>query len=428
MRGFLKRQLAAARDPATGRVDVDAFVRVVEQTYKEIDRERTLNDRAFRLMEEELLESNARLEQESAQVIETLIGNIREGIIVTTPDGSVLSVNAAARRMFDLPEGPEGEVADLRLERLIMLDENDAPAEEKVREAMGITVGGRRFVVEASINDYRTHGENRLLWIVRDISERKAKEEALQAAKESAEEANRLKSQFLATMSHELRTPLNAILGFSEVIRDQTFGADAGSRYRDYASDIFLSGTHLLELINDILDLSKIEAGGYVLNHETLDLSEIAGECVAAVQTVAQKQGISLKADLPDARCPLVADRRSARQIFLNLLSNAIKFTPAGGTVTLRLEARQGGYTIIIEDTGIGIEDGQLPHLFEPFRQADETIAREYGGTGLGLAITKKLVAFHSGTIQVNSEPGAGTTVRVDLPDAEASVVAISAD
>jgi PAS domain S-box-containing protein len=251
-----------------------------------------------------------------------------------------------------------------------------------------------------------------------DVSALKQREREFVQAQRNAESANQLKSQFLATMSHELRTPLNAILGFSEIIRDQVFGRDdrAWNKYSQYAASIHSSGGHLLSLISEILDMSKIEAGSYVLELEKLDICELLSSTAALMAATARKANVDLHVDLPAVPVPLRADARSVRQIALNLLSNAIKFTPAGGQVRLSLTAERQQVAFTVVDSGIGIAEEDLEAVFEPFRQVDSSVRRRHEGTGLGLAITKRLVELHGGTITLTSQPSVGTTVRVTLP------------
>jgi PAS domain S-box-containing protein len=413
MERLLDRQLRSVRDAATGSIDLDSFVGLVKKTYEEFERERRLNLRASRLMEEELLEANAKMERESSLIIDTLTRNVREGIIVTTVDGIPISANPAACKMFGYTA--DGEI-NCPVDYLLHVPVAEKIGDGRVVETRAFPASGPTFPIELSVTEYEIDGKRQKLWLIRDISERKAKEHALKAAKEAAEDANRLKSQFLATMSHELRTPLNAILGFAEVIRDQMFGEGATQRYRDYANDIFTSGTHLLALINDILDLSKIEAGGYPLKKEAINLNDLANECALFIQPVIKRKSLAFDMDLPEASYFLTGDRRSLKQILLNLLSNAAKFTPTHGKVSLLVHPLNNHVFITVTDTGIGIAANDLADLFEPFRQANETVARKFGGTGLGLTISKKLIELHGGKINIESEPGKGTQVQVILP------------
>ena len=250
-----------------------------------------------------------------------------------------------------------------------------------------------------------------------DITERKAAEETIRAAMKEAENANRTKTEFLANMSHELRTPLNAIIGFSEIIKDETFGPVGSVQYRDYAGDINESGHHLLALINDILDLSKVESGTDELHEENIDISQIAKSILKLVVGLARKGNVELELDVSDDIPLLYADERKVKQILLNLLSNAIKFTPEGGKVTLKIWSRaESGYVFQVTDTGIGIAFEDIPKAMSPFQQIDSGLARKHEGTGLGLPLTKSLVEMHGGYLDLQSKVGVGTTVTVRFP------------
>ena len=239
------------------------------------------------------------------------------------------------------------------------------------------------------------------------------------AAMLTAETANRAKTEFLANMSHELRTPLNAIIGFSEMIATGSVGSRADAKSQDYARDINNSGQHLLQLINDILDLTKIEAGRLDLHDEMVDLALVIESCLSMVRNRAERGGLILERRLPETPCTLLADERKLKQIILNLLTNAVKFTPRGGTVTISATvAPEAGCHIRVTDTGIGMARDDIPRALSPFTQVDGGISREYEGTGLGLSITKALVELHGGVLGIDSEAGAGTTVTISLPAA----------
>jgi signal transduction histidine kinase/CHASE1-domain containing sensor protein len=249
------------------------------------------------------------------------------------------------------------------------------------------------------------------------VTGEKRRERELRDAKAAAEAGSASKSRFLAMMSHELRTPLNAIIGFSEVIADQRFGANAMARYADYARIIHSSGQQLLDLISQLLDMSKIESGRMEMSYEDMDLGEIVDECVRMMLNRAAEGNVTLASDTRMRATQVRGDRRALRQVTLNLMSNAIKFTPAGGTVTLSLLVDpERSVVLSVADTGIGISDEAMARIFQPFQQADSSISRRFGGTGLGLAISRALVEAHGGTLTLESRPGAGTVARLRLP------------
>jgi PAS domain S-box-containing protein len=254
-----------------------------------------------------------------------------------------------------------------------------------------------------------------LSWLS-DITHRKQMEEELIKSKDAAEFANRTKTEFLANMSHELRTPLNAIIGFAEVIKDEMFGPVGLKKYSDYANDIHNSGRHLLDLINDILDLSKLEAGKMALHEADVALRTVIEDCVMLVRDRVEKGGILFVTDVEQGLPRLRCDERALKQVLLNFLSNAIKFTPRGGEVKLTARCAPDGIAIAVSDTGIGMGENEVAIALAAFGQIDSKLARKHQGTGLGLSIAKSLIELHEGTLMVKSAPKAGTTMTALFP------------
>ncbi len=255
------------------------------------------------------------------------------------------------------------------------------------------------------------------LFTFADITERKRVEADLRRAKDEAELASRSKTEFLANMSHELRTPLNAIIGFSDILMGQIFGPLGDARYSDYARDIRDSGLHLLNLINDVLDVSKVEFGKVELIEETVDIVAVVESCARLMRDRADTAGLRLVQELPSGLPQLQGDSRRLKQILLNLLSNAVKFTPTGGRVTIRASYHpQDGFRLIVEDTGIGIAKADLDKAMRPFGQIDSRLARKYQGTGLGLPLARSMAELHGGKLELDSAPGQGTTATIWLP------------
>jgi signal transduction histidine kinase len=267
----------------------------------------------------------------------------------------------------------------------------------------------------------RKHADDELGELIdgfnRMLSHIQARDEHLQTVRREAELANRAKSEFLANMSHELRTPLNAILGFSEVISREMIGPLGQAKYRDYAENIHSSGSHLLEIINDILDISRIEAGKLQLNETIVDPRTLVDKSLRLVRERADNAGLVLAAEIEDAMPCLSVDERLVKQSLINLLANAIKFTPSGGRVTVKAARDAGGRPYFaVRDTGIGIEAEHLDKIFIPFYQADSSLARNYEGLGLGLPLVRSFVELHGGAVTVESAVGVGTTVTLLFP------------
>jgi signal transduction histidine kinase len=315
------------------------------------------------------------------------------------------------------------------------------PLREDLRR---LTVGANHFYAQLEVEEQRTM--RRLILLIAGVftllavgvvgflglvglQQRRLQRsnESLAALSVELKQANQTKSRFLANMSHELRTPLNAVLGFSEIMRDQRFGPLA-ERYREYAGDIHGSAAHLLALINDVLDLSKVEAGRRELALEPIDP---AAEIVATVRLLeprAAERGIAVRQDVPTAIAPVQADRLALRQILLNLLSNAIKFSHDAGTVVVACRQRDETVELSVSDTGVGIPPADLERVVLPFEQVRNAFTAGDAGTGLGLPLTKGLVELHGGAFELESVVGRGTTVRIVLPKAHHRPEAVAAD
>jgi len=274
-----------------------------------------------------------------------------------------------------------------------------------------LSINGRPiFDAEGQFTGYRGSAS--------DITDRMTAEQALVAAKEEADLANRTKSEFLAHMSHELRTPLNSIIGFAEILDRQMFGDMGDQRYVRYARDIRQSGRHLLDLINDLLDVARIEAGQLQLSETELDLPEIIQACTRMVETRAADAGVSVLAEAPVTLPKLYADEVRMKQVVLNLLDNAIKYSPAGGAVTVRAHTTSlGGLEVRVSDTGVGMASTEIPRALEPFQRLEhDAHVDDASSVGLGLALVKALVEGQGGLMEVQSTLGKGTTVRVTFP------------
>ncbi|MBW3616267.1 MAG: PAS domain-containing protein [Proteobacteria bacterium] len=319
------------------------------------------------------------------------------------------AVDAVARSQ----PGPDGLTeVELRDGRWIQIAERRTSEGGLVMCAADITAIKRQ-------DEARRRNEQALQGLVSSLEASQLELEDLarryEAEKVNAEGANKAKSEFLANMSHELRTPLNAINGFSEIMVGEMFGPLGDPRYKGYAADILNSGQHLLALINDILDMSKIEAGKMNLNIEPVSLDEVVEGSVRLVRDRAEAAGLALRVDLP-ALPEVDADYRALKQVMLNLLSNALKFTPRGGRVAVEALREGGRVRVSVADNGIGISEEDLARLARPFEQAESQLVKTQQGSGLGLALTKSLVELHGGRLELSSEPNVGTTASFTLP------------
>ncbi len=346
-------------------------------------------------------------------------------IMIHSEDGEVLQISRAWTELTgytheDIPtvakwlaqtSSKEAEAIKAHLSQLYRSTERVAEGEYEI-----FTKSGEKQIWEFSSSLLGELPDNRRLGIsmALNVTERIKTQKAMQQAKETAEYASRAKSDFLANMSHELRTPLNAIIGFAEILRDELVGS-INPEQKECINDIHISGQHLLEMINDILDLSKIEAGKMVLLLEEFSIVAAVEEVNAIITALAVKKDLDLTLTY-NQDGTIEADRIKFKQIFYNLLSNAVKFTPEGGKVTTKLEVNETELCAQVMDTGIGISEADQAKLFAPFTQIDTSKSRRYGGTGLGLALTQRLIALHGGGISVRSQEGRGSSFTLKIP------------
>lgn len=293
-------------------------------------------------------------------------------------------------------------------------------------DIVGLRKDGTEFPAEASVSKLIIGGEQIFNVMLHDITRRKLAEREILDAKEIAEAASRTKSEFLANMSHELRTPLNAVLGFSEIMLNESFGPLPNKQYKEYTADIHHAGTHLLELINDVLDVSKIEAGALELSEGVVDMGTVIRASMRFIKERANRKSLQIdEITAPDL--PLIrGDERAIKQIALNLLSNAVKFTDNGGAVSIRCDGdSKAGMTLTVTDNGVGIARSDIEKVQEPFGQVGTTQTKKHKGTGLGLPLAKKLAELHNAVFELESEIGKGTTVRVCFPPERCMVAAV---
>jgi signal transduction histidine kinase len=372
-----------------------------------------------------LRQSEGRLKRQTS-LLQNTLENIGEGLSVFDSQGRLVAWNSRFCELLDLPPGL---TAGAPLRDILMLqavrgdfgdDEPEAEAARRLERfhrdvptvKERVTLGGRILQIRR-----RAMPDAAVVSVYSDITDIKSSERMLIQARSQAEMANRSKSDFLANMSHELRTPLNAIIGFSEIIAHELFGPIRNDKYLEYIKDIHKSSLHLLSIINDVLDMSKIEAGKLEFSKEVLNIQCVVADVGRMMRELAESRGIELIVQLLDEEVEIWADERAMKQIFLNLLSNAIKFSKEGGRVFLRVLADQPSLAVVeFQDFGIGMNEGEQERALQPFGQAKPATTSNYGGTGLGLPITKGLVEAHGGKLAISSRPGYGTVVRVILP------------
>jgi cell cycle sensor histidine kinase DivJ len=361
-----------------------------------------------------------------------LVDNVSDMITCHDEKGRVLFASLGAKQL--LGEPTQNVLGDGLFERVHVADRpayltalsgclaNNEPTavEFRIRHAGGVEAA--RYVwAEMHCRPMRGAdgaGLERLsiVAVTRDISDRKTQEAELVRTRDEAESANRIKTQFLANMSHELRTPLNSIMGFSEILNRELFGSLGEGRYRDYAHLIHESGEHLLNVVNDILDISKIETGKFKILKEPVDVSTLVKSCCDVMRHTAEQKQLALMLEVAPCLPALSADNRACKQMLLNVISNAIKFTNPGGSVCVSARASNGAVELAVTDNGVGIAAAELPKLGNPFVQASNSHDGSCEGAGLGLSVVKGLARLHGGKLELKSTLGKGTTATITLP------------
>ncbi|HET7505355.1 MAG TPA: ATP-binding protein [Kofleriaceae bacterium] len=422
--GYVHTQRARAEATADAIRRADAALREARDDLERRVRERTA----------ELAHTNESL-RASEERFRLLVEGVKGyAIVMLDAAGAIVAWNGGAERLF----GRSADIVGAAIATLIPgLDgpalHDTACAGSAEREAVGHD--GATFPIELDVTRLDPHGM--FIGIVRDISERKRlealteqrqrradelrkKSEELEADNRRMQEAARLQSEFLANMSHELRTPLNAIIGFADLMYRGLAGP-VDAQHREFLGDILTSSRHLLQLISDVLDLSKIESGALEVVPEPVELARLIGDVRDILRGMAGDRKIELELELVGDLGSVTVDPAKLRQILYNYISNALKFTPEGGRVTLRASLAGDTFRVEVEDTGVGIAAADQRYLFTAFRQLDSSATKRYPGAGLGLALTKRLAEAHGGTVGVHSAPGAGSTFWVELPRATAA-------
>ena len=367
----------------------------------------------------------ARLRVE-VEEMRSILETATDGVVIIGTDGEIRSMNRSASALFDY----DGE--DIRGKPFVTLFAHEsqkaildylqgltghgvASVLNDGREVIGREASGGFLPLFMTIG--KLTSSNGFCAVIRDITQWKRTEDELRNAKRAAETANAHKSDFLARVSHEIRTPLNAIIGFADIMSNEHFGPIGHSRYSEYASDIVRSGRHVLDIVNDLLDISKIEAGEMELDFTAVGLNETVSQSVAIIQPQANSQRVIIRTALSQAVPNVVADLRSIKQIVLNILANAIRFTPSGGQIIVSTAYESNGSVVLrIRDTGVGMSRSELEMAMKPFQQVSGTIRPRGDGTGLGLPLTKAMVDANRATFAISSVPSEGTLVEITFP------------
>ena len=358
--------------------------------------------------------------------LRSILETATDGVVILGEQGDIRSMNRSASALFDYDESeirsqPFAKLFAHESQRAVM-DYLNGLSEHGVasvlndgREVIGREASGGFLPLFMTIG--RLTGSNGYCAVMRDITQWKRTEEELRAAKFAAEQANSHKSEFLARVSHEIRTPLNAIIGFSDMMAEQRFGPIGSPRYLEYAHDIGRSGKHVLDIVNDLLDISKIEAGEMDISFAAVALNDTIAEAVSLLQPQANSQRVIIRTSLSSSVPEIVADQRSIKQIALNLLSNAIRFTPAGGQIVVSTAYETNGSVVLrIRDTGVGMSQGELEQAMKPFRQIRGSSRPRGDGTGLGLPLTKAMVEANRAQFEIRSAPNEGTLIEIGFP------------
>ena len=377
---------------------------------------------------------------EAERKYRNIIENALAGIYQMTPEGQFISANPALANMlgYETPYELMQSITDFaaqchvdasRRYQLAELLEKDGafnnyevPLKHKNGHTIWVNVSARLVKDEEGATHYYEG-------IMEDITQRREAEIALKEAKLESDIANRAKSEFLANMSHELRTPLNAIIGFSEIIKNEVFGPVGHKEYNEYAADIHNSGRRLLKVINEILDVSKIEAGERQLNENLVNIEKVVQTCCSLIVPKLESSSIKLENMLGEDTPKIIGEELAIKQMVMNLLSNAVKFTPAGGQITISCDVRKNGSCRLnIKDTGVGMAADQVEKAISPFGQLDTKLSRANSGTGLGLTLVNSLIKLHGGSLDIKSKENKGTTASLVFPSKRVALNKTSGD
>lgn len=374
----------------------------------------------------ESLEELTRIRNQAAR-LEAIVHSQPDCVKIVSSDYKLIDMNEAGLEMVDA-----GSLEDVK--GACLFDLVDPEFHDVFKESVDLVYQGKTSEIEFNITGlngsrrrmsqraapifdrYKPNRVVEMVAVTRDVSDKHAILASLEEAKIMAEEASKLKSNFLATMSHEFRTPLNAILGFSEIIKSKSLGEIGNPKYEEYIEDIYNSGRNLLDIINDVLDISEIEAKKRIFLKEEIDLEEVALDCLSAINALAQEKQIIVSANIGANLSRIYADKRSMKQILINLLSNAVKFSCDGSIVILSIYDNGKFLKINVKDTGIGISKEFLKDIAKPFFRGQAEADITAPGTGLGLSIVKSLVNEHDAQMEIESEEHVGTTVRLSFP------------